>query len=173
MIWILMFLLVVLAWVIYVFHTLSTLSNEAHGAWADIYEHLKRRCELVPQLVELTKDAGVGALAQQLTAASEAGMKAFSPVERSQTEQAIVDGINAILKAVETRPEFKDHEQFRSVRHVLLDIEDHVRDARTLYNAHVLALNTALESPPNSWLAPYMAITPQEYFPSYPPQPAA
>jgi LemA protein len=165
-VWIILLLLAVVAWVIYLFNALVGLSNRADAAWADIDTHLKRRYDLIPNLVDLVKaySAHESGTFEKVAAARSAGQKAYSPTEKSQTEPAVVAGTRSLLAVAESYPQLKANEEFRHLSQTLTNIEDHLQQARRHYNGLVRDLNTRSQSFPNNLFAPLFGITSREYF---------
>ena len=163
---IILFLLVVTGWLIYVFNTLVSLSNRADAAWADIDVQLKRRYDLVPNLVETVKGyaAHETGTFQKVAAARAAGLDAFTPGEKSQTEPTLAAGVRQLFAVAEAYPELKANEEFLRLQNSLADIEDYLQSARRYYNAVVRDLNITAQMFPNNWVAPLFAVRPREYF---------
>ena len=165
-IWLVLILLALVGWLIHVFNGLVGLSNTADAAWADIDVQLKRRYDLVPNLVEVTKGyaAHESAAFEKVATARTAGMGAYTPGEKSQTEPNLVAGLHSIFALAESYPQLKANEEFLNLQHTLADIEDYLQSARRYYNAVVRDLNTRTEAFPNNYLASLFGVTVREYF---------
>ncbi len=159
-------LLGLLGWMVYLFNTLVSLSNHADAAWADIDAQLKRRYDLVPKLVEVVKGYAVheSSTLQKVTAARAAGLDAYTPAEKAQTEPSLATGVQQLLTLGEAYPALKANEEFLSLQHTLTDIEDYLQSARRRYNAVVRDLNSQVDFFPNNLMAPLFAVTQREYF---------
>jgi LemA protein len=164
--WVVLVLLAFVAWLILIFNRLVSLSNTADAAWADIDAQLKRRYDLVPNLLELAKGyaAHEGATFEKIAAARTAGLDAFTPGEKAQTEPGLAAGLRSVFALAESYPELKANEQFLNLQHTLTDIEDYLQTARRHYNAVVRELNTQAQVFPNNLFASLFGIVPREYF---------
>jgi len=165
-IWLVLILLALVGWLIHVFNSLVSLSNTADAAWADIDVQLKRRYDLVPDLVEVTKGyAGhESTTLVKVAEARTAGMSAYTPGEKTKTEPVLVAGLRSLFALAESYPQLKANEQFLNLQHTLVDIEDYLQSARRHYNAVVRDLNTRTEVFPNNYLASLFGVTAREYF---------
>jgi len=165
-IWLVLILLALVGWLIHIFNSLVSLSNTADAAWADIDVQLKRRYDLVPNLVEVAKGyAGhENTTLVKVAEARTAGVGAYTPGEKSQTEPALVAGLHSVFALAESYPQLKANEEFLSLQHTLVDIEDYLQSARRYYNAVVRDLNTRTEVFPNNFLASLFGVSAREYF---------
>jgi LemA protein len=159
-------IIAVLVWVIVVFNSLIRLRNAADSAWADIEVQLKRRYELVPNLVQTVK--GYAAHEQQtlqnVITARTAALASHSPSEKSQTEPSLVSAIRSLFGLVEAYPDLKASEDFLKLQDNLVQIEDALQSARRYYNAVVRDLNTKLQVFPNNLVAPLFGVQSRDYF---------
>lgn len=163
--WVVLALLAFVVWLIFLFNRLVSLSNLADAAWADIDAQLKRRYDLVPRLLEVAKTYAVHERAtfDTIAAARTAGLDAFTPGEKAQTEPGLVAGLRAVFALAESYPELKANEQFLNLQHTLTDIEDYLQSARRHYNAIVRELNTQTRVFPNNLFASMFGVMPREY----------
>jgi LemA protein len=166
MMWILPIVVIVVVWLIYVFNSLISLSNRAANAWADIDVQLRRRYDLVPNLVEVVKGyaAHERSTFEKVAAARSTAQSSHSPSEKTQTEPVLISGIRSLFALAEAYPELKANEEFLSLQNNLVEIEDTLQSARRYYNAVVRDLNTKLQVFPNNAVAPVFGVQPREYF---------
>lgn len=166
MIWIALLTLAVVLWLIFLFNSLVSLSNRADAAWADIDVQLKRRYDLVPNLVEVVKGyaAHERGTFEKVAAARAAAMGAYSPAEKTTMEPDLVSGLRSIFALAEAYPALKANEEFLKLQTGLTEIEDTLQSARRYYNAIVRDLNTKLQVFPNNLIAPLFSVRAREYF---------
>ncbi len=164
--WVVLVLLAFVVWLIFLFNRLVSLSNLADAAWADIDAQLRRRYDLVPNLLDAAKRyaAHESATFEKVAAARAAGLEAFTPGEKAQTEPGLAAGLRSIFALAESYPELKANEQFLNLQRTLTDIEDYLQSARRHYNAVVRELNTQTQVLPNSLFASMFGVVPREYF---------
>ena len=165
-IWVILALLGLVGWMIYLFNTLVGLSNRADAAWADIDVQLKRRYDLVPNLVETVKGyaAHESGTFEKVATARTAALDTYTPAEKTKSEPPLVAGVHQLLALAEAYPSLKANEEFLSLQHTLTDIEDYLQSARRYYNAVVRDLNTQVQMFPNNLVASLLAVGPREYF---------
>ena len=166
MIWAILALLALLGWFIYLFNTLISLSNRADAAWADIDAQLKRRYDLVPNLVEIVKGyaAHESDTFEKVAAARTAALDTYTPDEKTKSEPPLLAGVRQLLALAEAYPALKANEEFTGLQQTLTDIEDYLQSARRSYNTVVRDLNTTLQVFPNNLVASMLAVAPREYF---------
>lgn len=148
------------------FNSLTRLRMLARNAWADIDVQLKRRHELVPALVAAVKGhAGYekGTLEAVVEARNRA-VAASGPAAAGVAEQALTTQVRQLLALVEAYPDLKAAESFLSLQRSLVEIEDHIQNARRYYNAVVRDLNTRIAQFPSNLVAGPFGFQPQEFF---------
>lgn len=142
--------------------------NVIQESWRQIDVELKRRHDLIPQLVETVR--GYAAHEQnvltQLTAlrTQAVSQPAASPAERGQTEQQISQALRSMMVSVESYPQLKSNTNFVELQRQLAETEDRIAAGRRFYNANVRAYNTRLESFPSSRIAAMGNFEPADYF---------
>jgi LemA protein len=150
------------------YNRLVKLRVTAQNAWADIDVALKRRADLVPNLVETVKGyAGherstleaVTAARTRAVAARDAG-----PAERAAAEAALTGALHGFTLAMEAYPELQASEGFLDLQTQLSETEDQISDSRRYYNAVVRDLNTAVQTFPSNLLAGPMGFQEREFF---------
>ena len=162
-------LLVLAVFVVYfvlTYNSLAHLRLLARNAWADIDVQLKRRHDLIPQLVQAVKGhAGYerGTL-ESVVAARGRAMSAAGPAASAPAEGALAESVRSLLAVAEAYPDLKAGESFLTLQRSLTEIEDHVQDARRYYNAVVRDYNTKIAQFPSSLVAGIARFSPAEFF---------
>ena len=154
--------------IIAIYNGLVGLRQRSNNAWSDIDVQLKRRSDLVPNLVETVKgyaaheretlDAVVAARSRAV-AASSAG-----PAERAAAEAGLSSALRGLSVAVEAYPELQASGGFRDLQGQLGGIEEAIQNARRYYNAVVRDLNTKIEQFPSNVVAGVFGFKQREYF---------
>jgi LemA protein len=165
--WIFVAVLVVLVWfAITIYNRLVGLRNRADASWSDVDVQLKRRTDLIPNLVETVKGYAAherGTL-EQVIQARGATTSARTPEARAQAENALTGALRQLFALAESYPELKANESFQSLQVSLGEVEDSIQSARRYYNAVVRDLNTAIESFPSNLLASTAGCSRRGYF---------
>ena len=159
-------LAVVAVYVVWAFNRLIRLRQLAANAWADIDVQLKRRHDLIPQIVAVVK-GHAGYERETLEAVVNARARALDasgPAARAAAEAPIAGSLHRIFALAEAYPDLMAMQSFRELQTTLSDVEDHLQNARRYYNAVVRDLNTALESFPGNLLAGPFGFSKREYF---------
>ena len=165
--WILLGALAALAlWAISLYNRLVRLRNGGEGAWSDVDVQLKRRWELIPNLVETVKGYArhEQSTFEQVTAARSQAMQARTPGEHAAAEGNLQSVLKALFAVAEAYPELRANENFLGLQRELSGLEEAIQNARRYYNAVVRDLNTAIESFPGNLLAGPFGFTKREYF---------
>jgi len=150
------------------YNRLVKLRVRAQNAWSDIDVQLKRRADLVPNLVETVKGyAGhERATLEAVTAARTRAVAAqgAGPAERAEAEAALSGALRGLSVAVEAYPELQASGGFRDLQAQLAETEDAISNSRRYYNAVVRDLNTAVQTFPSNLLAGPMGFQEREFF---------
>lgn len=135
-------------------------------AWSDIDVQLKRRTDLVPNLVEIVKGyaAHERKTFEEVTRWRGAAMAARSPGARAEAENQLTQALRALFAVAEAYPELKANQNFRQLQGSLAEIEEAVQNARRYSNAVVRDLNTAIESFPSNFVATTFQFKKREFF---------
>jgi len=163
------FLLVVAVLVVAViagYNRLVGLRQRSEAAWSDIDVQLKRRTDLVPNLVETVRGYAAherGTL-EQVIRARGAAVAARTPETRAQAENALTDALRQLFALVEAYPELRANEQFVALQGSLGEIEETIQSSRRYYNAVVRDFNTAIETFPSNVLAAFFRFIKRAYF---------
>jgi LemA protein len=148
------------------YNSLVRLKVTTDNAWADIDVQLKRRYDLIPNLVETVKGyAGheKGTLEAVINARNRA-MSATSPADKAQAENVLSGTLKSLFALSEAYPQLRAIESFTSLQNTLSQIEDTVQNARRYYNAVVRDLNTKIQQFPTNIFAGMLGFKPREFF---------
>jgi LemA protein len=152
---------------LYLFNHLVRLKQNVKESWSDIDTELKRRYDLIPNLVETVKGYA-GHERQTLEAVIQARSAAVSNSGPSPAQAGAQDALSGALRnlfaVAERYPELKANESFQQLQQQLSDTETRISQARRFYNANVRELNTAVQSFPASLIAAPLGFHPETYF---------
>ena len=156
-----------LLWVALNYNRLVQVRMHVRESWSDIDTELKRRYDLVPNLVEAVK--GYAAHERELlTEVTEARARALasqgSPGRQATDEKPLVDGMRRLLAVVEQYPDLKASEPFLKLQEELATTEDRIQRARRFYNGNVRELNTRVEVFPSNLVAAMFGFEAAEFF---------
>jgi LemA protein len=148
------------------YNGLVRLRNRVEAAWAQIDVQLKRRYDLIPNLVEAVK--GYAAHERQtleaVIAARNAGMNAQGPAQQAQAENLISGALKSLFAVAEAYPELKANQNFLQLQEELTGTEGRIAYARQFYNDTVQRLNTKIQSFPANVMAGMFGFKEREYF---------
>lgn len=166
-----MYLLIILGVVvlllIFVFNSFVALRNRAKEAWADIEVQLKRRYDLIPNLVNSVKGYATheSSAFENVTKARSMAMGASGPTtEHAQAENMLTGALKSIFAIAEAYPDLKANQNFLALQNELSDTENKIQAARRFYNANVRDLNTSIESFPGNVIASVFNFSKMEFF---------
>lgn len=165
--WILLAVVVVVAaWLVFTYNGLITLKNRVDEAWSDIDVQLKRRYDLIPNLVSTvqgyaTHEAGTF---EKVTAARTAAMAATSPHDKAVAENALSSTLKSIFALSEAYPDLKANTNFMKLQDELSDTENKVQASRRFYNGNVRDFNTKLQVFPTNLIAGMIGFVKREFF---------
>ena len=165
--WVLLAVVVLaVLWTILAFNRLVTLRNRAAEGWSQIDVQLRRRYDLIPNLVETVKGyaSHERELFEEVAAARSAAMGATGVAQQASAENAITAGLGKLFAVVENYPDLKASENFLALQEELTGTESKIAYARQFYNEQVRLLNTKIQSFPSSVLANAFGFTPREFF---------
>jgi LemA protein len=140
--------------------------NRVDEAWSGIDVQLKRRHDLVPNLVESVKGYAQHERStfEKVTQARAAAMQAQGPAEASQAEGMLSQALGGLRVVAEQYPELRATENFQQLMRNLSELEDEIQASRRIYNSNVQAYNTKIQVFPNSVIANSGGFTPREFF---------
>ncbi|HVB19848.1 MAG TPA: LemA family protein [Candidatus Paceibacterota bacterium] len=154
---VLVVLAIIVLWIIFAYNRFITLVNQAKEAWADIAVQLKRRYDLIPNLVETVKGyaAHESSAFENVSKARAAAMGAGggTPAAQAQAENQLTGALKSLFAISEAYPDLKANQNFLALQQELGDTEDKIQASRRFYNTTVMALNTALQSFPGNFIA--------------------
>jgi len=159
-------LVLILIFLIGMYNSLVLLKVSCDNAWADIDVQLKRRYDLIPNLVETVKGyAGheKGTLEAVINARNRA-MSATAPAEKAQAENMLSGALKSLFALSESYPQLRAIEGFTSLQNSLSQIEETVQNARRYYNAVVRDLNTKILQFPTNIFANMLGFKQREFF---------
>ena len=148
-------IVVVILWFVFAYNGFVSLMNRAKEAWADIDVQLKRRYDLIPNLVSTVKGyaAHESGTFEKITEARTAAMGAQSIDDKAKAENALSGTLKSLFAVAEAYPELKANTNFLSLQGELSDTENKIQAARRFYNGNVRDLNTKVESFPSNVIA--------------------
>lgn len=159
-------LVVVLLTVVVSYNGLVRLRNRVEGAWAQIDVQLKRRYDLIPNLVETVKGyaAHERETLEAVTTARNAAMGAQGPAQQAQAENMISGALKSLFAVAEAYPDLKANQGFLELQEELSATEGRIAYARQFYNESVQTLNTRIQTFPANLFAGMFGFRGHEYF---------
>ena len=156
----------IVLWFIGVYNGLVRLKNRANEAWSDIDVQLKRRYDLIPNLIESVK----GYAKQEkdvfikVTEARAGAMKAQGIIEKGKAENMLSETLKSLFAVSENYPDLKSSKNFMHLQEELTDTENKIQAARRFYNGNVRDLNIKIESFPANMVAGTLGYAKREFF---------
>jgi LemA protein len=168
--WVLIVVLVVVVLLVLAlaatYNRLVRLRNRAENAWAQVDVQLRRRYDLIPNLVETVKGyaAHERQTFEEVTKARTAAQQAQGVQEQARAENALTAAIGRLFAVAEAYPELRATENFQQLQAQLTDIEQNIAIARQVYNDTVLTYDNSLETVPTNLIAGMFNFRPRAYF---------
>ena len=159
--------LALVLWFVAGYNGLIKLRNLVHEAWAQIDTELKRRHDLIGNLVESVKGYAAherGTLEDVMRARSAAMTPGQSPAEAAKNEGVLTQALGRLIAVAEAYPDLKANQNFLALQSELTGTEDRIASSRRYYNATVRELNTKVETIPTNVIAGMANIDKEEYF---------
>jgi LemA protein len=159
--------LVVLVWGVSTYNRFVRLNNLVQEAWRQIDVELRRRHDLIPNLVESVKGYAVhesGVLQAVTVARTAASQPVSGPAEQAGREETLSAALGRLFALAEAYPALRASENFAHLQAELTNTEDRIAAGRRFYNANVRGLNTRIRTFPSSVLAGLLHVTGAEYF---------
>jgi LemA protein len=157
---------VLVLFVVVIYNSLVRLRVQCDGAWADIDVQLKRRHDLVPNVVEAVK--GYAAHERQtldsVVIARSRAMDAQGPAAKAEAEGMLTQALKSLFALAEAYPQLRAVESFAQLQSTLGQVEEAVQNARRYYNAVVRDLNTRIRQFPSNLVANLFGFTLREFF---------
>ena len=159
-------LALLIIYVIFAYNGFVAKRNRTQEAWADIDVQLKRRYDLIPNLIETVKGyaAHEQTAFENVTKARANALGAQSVEEHAEAENMLTGALKSIFAVAEAYPDLKANQNFLELQRELADTEDKIQAARRFYNQNVMALNTAIESFPGNIIASSFSFKKMELF---------
>jgi len=156
----------VIAWAVGVYNRLVMLRNRVDAAWAQIDVQLKRRYDLIPNLVETVKGYArhERETFENVTKARAAAMSARSPAESAQAENMLTGALKSLFAVAEAYPELKANQNFLQLQGELGATENRISTSRDTYNETVREFNTSAQLFPANILAGMFGFRPRDFF---------
>ncbi len=148
------------------YNSLVQLKIRVDEAWSGITVQLKRRADLIPNLIETVKGyaSHEKAVFENVTRARAETLAATSPGEAGIAEGHLQQALKSLFAVAEAYPQLQASQNFLQVQHALVDTEDKVQAARRFYNGGVRELNTKIKVFPNNLFARGLGFTEREFF---------
>lgn len=157
---------VILLYVMAVYNGLITLKNRVREAWSDIDVQLKRRYDLIPNLVETVKGyaSHEKETFDRVIEARSKAMSATGLKEKGEAENALSGTLKSLFALSESYPELKASVNFLELQRELTDTEDKIQASRRFYNGNVMDFNTRIEMFPSNVIAQIFGFKASEFF---------
>lgn len=157
---------VLILWVGSSFNSLVTLKNRSGEAWADIDVQLKRRYDLIPNLVNTVKGYATheSGTFEKITEARTKAMSPQSIEEKGKSENMLSGALKSLFAVSENYPDLKANQNFLELQKELSDTENKIQAARRFYNGNVRDLNTKIETVPSNIIANLFKFEKREFF---------
>lgn len=157
---------VLLLWLVFTYNRLVTFVNRTKESWSDIDVQLKRRYDLIPNLVEAVKGyaAHEREAFEKVTAARAQAIGAQSVQEKAEAENQLSGALKSLFAVAEAYPQLRAVESFTKLQDELADTENKIQAARRFYNTNVRDLNTSLQVFPTTVIANSFGFRSQDFF---------
>lgn len=157
---------VVVLYVIAAYNGLVTLKNRTEEAWSDIDVQLKRRYDLIPNLVSAVKGyaAHETGVFEKVTEARAKAMSATGAADKGDAENMLTGALKSVFAIAEAYPDLKANTNFLELQQELSDTENKIQASRRFYNGTVMELNTKIETFPSNIIAGMFNFTKREFF---------
>ncbi|MBP6866379.1 MAG: LemA family protein [Candidatus Pacebacteria bacterium] len=159
-------LALVVIWIAFVFNKLVSLRNRTQEAWSDIEVQLKRRYDLIPNLVNSVKGYATheSTAFEKVTQARAAAMGAKTMGDHAKSEALLGGAISGIFGIAEAYPDLKANANFIELQRELSDTENKIQAARRFYNTNVRDINTSIQQFPSNIIAGMFGFKNAEFF---------
>jgi len=157
---------VIIAWLIAVYNDLIKSRNRVDEAWSDIDVQLKRRYDLIPNLVETVKGyaSEEKEVFTKVAQARSQAMQAKTPAEKGKAENFLTDTLKSLFAVSEAYPDLKASQNFLALQDELTDTENKIQASRRFYNGNVRDFNTKVEMFPTNVIAGMLGFKKYEFF---------
>lgn len=164
--YILIALAVVVLWAVFAYNRFVRLVNRVKESWSDIDVQLKRRYDLIPNLVNTVKGYATHEREafENVTKARAASIGAGNVHDKAVAENQLSGALKSLFAVAEAYPDLKANQNFVELQRELSDTENKIQSARRFYNGNVMALNTSIESFPSNLIAKAFNFSKSEFF---------
>lgn len=153
-------------WLVTMYNSFISLRNRAEEAWADIETQLKRRYDLIPNLVNTVKGYATheSTAFEKVTQARAEAMSARGAVAHSRTDAVLGNALTGLFGIAEAYPDLKANTNFLELQRELSDTENKIQASRRFYNTNVRDLNTSIMQFPGNLIAGMFSFSKMEFF---------
>ena len=153
-------------WAMFVYNGLIRLKNRVDEAWSDIDVQLKRRYDLIPNLISTVKGyaAYEKEVFEKVTEARTRAMGAGSGESKAEAENMLSGTLKSLFAVAENYPDLKANQNFIELQKELTDTEDKIQASRRFYNSNVMEFNTKIQVFPNNVFAGILNFVKREFF---------
>lgn len=157
---------IVVLYVVFVYNGLVALRNRVSEAWSDIDVQLKRRYDLIPNLISTVKGyaAHESGVFEKVTAARANAMQAGNAHDKAEAENMLSDTLKSLFAVAEAYPDLKANQNFLELQRELSDTENKIQASRRFYNGNVLELNNKIDMFPSNIIASIFNFVKKEFF---------
>ena len=148
------------------YNSLVTLKVRVDEAWSDITVQMKRRADLIPNLIETVKGyaAHERAVFENVTKARAESLNAQGPADAAAAENHMQSALRSIFAVAEAYPQLQASQNYLQLQGELVDTEDKIQASRRFYNGGVRELNTKIQVFPNNLIARNLGFTQRDFF---------
>ncbi len=159
-------IIIIILWVIIMYNGLIRLKNRVDEAWSDIDVQLKRRYDLIPNLINTVKGyaAHEKEVFEKVTEARTQAMGAGTAQEKAGAENMLTGALKSLFAVAEAYPDLKANQNFLELQRELTDTEDKIQAARRFYNGNVRDFNTKVQVFPTNIIAGMLNFTSRDFF---------
>jgi LemA protein len=166
MVWVIVAVVVVVLLLVFIYNSLVRAKVRVDEAWSDITVQLKRRADLIPNLVDTVKGYAKHEkeVFKEVTDARAQTLSAQTPADAAKAENAFQQALKSIFAVAEAYPDLKASENFKELQAELVDTEDKIQASRRFYNGSARDLNTKIKVFPTNIFAGMMGFKEREFF---------
>lgn len=153
-------------WLIITYNSLIRFRNRVDEAWSDIDVQLKRRYDLIPNLINTVKGyaSHERQVLENVTEARSQAMQAEAPADKAQAENFLSDTLKSLFAVAENYPDLKANQNFLELQRELSDTENKIQASRRFYNGNVRDYNIKIQSFPTNLIVGIFSFTDREFF---------
>lgn len=157
---------ILVLWLVLTYNALVRLKNRVENAWSQIDVQLRRRYDLIPNLVETVKGYATHEreVFENVSAARSAAITATGPAAAGKAEGALTGALRGLFAVAEAYPQLRAAESFTELQRELANTEDQIAASRRIYNGNVQSFNTKIQVFPNNLMAGAFGFSRREFF---------